>query len=585
MIIILKMEKASLLIIFWFYSIFSYSQTSFEFEKLKDFAKLYGIIRYFHPSDEAVELNWEAFAAYGVNEILKTNNDQEFIEKLKELFSPIAPSISFENLKYIWDTLNLYPVYWIHNGIGLGAIAYGNNEKSYFSYRINRREKTDQLKKEKINRNIYYKLDISNNIVLTIPTVVYTDNNSTLPKGDIEKLSSLKEKLIINNDFNRNNGLANIIIIWNVLHHFFPYQEEIKIDWEHLLEIGIKDTYNNKNEEEHLRTLRKFAEIFQDGHIRVLGLNISYIEAYAPPISWRIIEDKLVINKVMDKVQGIHPGDIVVKINGQNSKNYIDSISQYISASPQRKQWKALQNSLRGAKESIISLTFENGKNKNLIRNYNYLKNNDFYNREDTVVYKRVNNDILYLNMDKLTKIKFYQLYSEIKSSPKLILDFRGYVQSKGGANSMIYSFFSTNKKYKTIFNIPIISEPGYDKIRWKGYNWNIKYRDKLDSKIVILIDERSISAPEAFCQYIKENYNNVIFLGHPTAGANGHLNSIRLLNHFVFGFTGEKVVNPDGSKFFTIGIIPDIYVDYTIKAIKQNKDPFIEKAIEVLNK
>jgi C-terminal processing protease CtpA/Prc len=578
--------RPPLLYIFLLFSVFLFSQTSSELQKLEDFAKLYGIVRYFHPSDEAAELDWNAFAVYGVGEILKTKNQQEFREKLQELFLPVAPSLSFEGKPYQWDTLNLKPVFWIHEGVGFGSIAY-KGSKSYFSNRFNKKnENTDSVKTIISPSNAYYTQQLSNKVLFTIPTVIYTDKKHTLPEADNKKLIVLNENLKKINpfDFNHNVALANIIIMWNVLYHFFPYQEEIKINWDHLLKEGLKSAYNNQTEEEHLLTLRKFTEVFQDGHVRVLGLKISDKEAYAPPVSWRWIGDKLVINKIMNGIEGITPGCIIKKINGQNSESYIDSTAQYISASPHRKQWKSIQNSLRGAKESIISLILENGKKVNLTRTVPYIENSDFYDREDTIVYKQIGKDILYLNMDKLTKVKFYQLYKEIKTSPKLILDLRGAVQPKGGANSMIYSFFSTRKKYKTIFNTPVVSEPGYDKIKWKGYNWDIKYRDKLDSKIIILIDERSISASEAFCQYVKENYRNVIFLGHPTAGANGHLNSIKLLDGFVFGFTGEKAINPDGSQFFTIGVIPDIYVDYTIEGIKQGKDPFIEKAVEVLN-
>lgn len=73
--------------------------------------------------------------------------------------------------------------------------------------------------------------------------------------------------------------------------------------------------------------------------------------------------------------------------------------------------------------------------------------------------------------------------------------------------------------------------------------------------------------------------------MGHSTAGANGNVNKIKLADNFFMTFTGMNVKNPDGSQFFTKGVQPDIYIDYTIEGIKQGKDPFIEKAVEVLNK
>jgi hypothetical protein len=34
-------------------------------QNLRTFAKIYGYVRYFHPSDEASEINWQRFLLYG----------------------------------------------------------------------------------------------------------------------------------------------------------------------------------------------------------------------------------------------------------------------------------------------------------------------------------------------------------------------------------------------------------------------------------------------------------------------------------------------------------------------------------------
>lgn len=45
------------------------------------------------------------------------------------------------------------------------------------------------------------------------------------------------------------------------------------------------------------------------------------------------------------------------------------------------------------------------------------------------------------------------------------------------------------------------------------------------------------------------------------------------------------KVINPDGSQFHDIGVIPDITADDTAEYIKNGKDIYIEKALEILDK
>src|SRR5690606_29397482 len=74
---------------------------------LKSFAKAYGYVKYFHPSDEASTIDWNRFAVFGVNEILKCTTTNEAIATLNDLFKPIAPGVVFSNTKqdYVMATI------------------------------------------------------------------------------------------------------------------------------------------------------------------------------------------------------------------------------------------------------------------------------------------------------------------------------------------------------------------------------------------------------------------------------------------------------------------------------------------------
>lgn len=61
-------------------------------QNLQAFTKMYGYIRYFHPSDEAQKIDWDKFAVYGVSKTIDVKNDTELKAILNELFSPIAPT-------------------------------------------------------------------------------------------------------------------------------------------------------------------------------------------------------------------------------------------------------------------------------------------------------------------------------------------------------------------------------------------------------------------------------------------------------------------------------------------------------------
>lgn len=114
-------------------------------QNLRAFAKLYGYIRFFHPSDEASSIDWDKFAVYGFEYIENAANDIELKQRLLDLFLPIAPSIDIYftdddftyDLKKIIpeDTTGLMPVAWQHKGIVTNPKEFYN---VYNSQRVNR---------------------------------------------------------------------------------------------------------------------------------------------------------------------------------------------------------------------------------------------------------------------------------------------------------------------------------------------------------------------------------------------------------------------------------------------------------------
>jgi C-terminal processing protease CtpA/Prc len=101
---------------------------------LTTFAKAYGYVRYFHPSDEASKINWEEFLYYGAKEVENATDSKMLKEKLNTLFYPIAPSIIISEQKEgasfavnsITPTDAAYKqeITWQHYGFGSGPGLY-----------------------------------------------------------------------------------------------------------------------------------------------------------------------------------------------------------------------------------------------------------------------------------------------------------------------------------------------------------------------------------------------------------------------------------------------------------------------------
>jgi hypothetical protein len=113
-----------------------------EIQNLRAFAKLYGYVRYFHPSDEASRIDWEKFAILGVEEVKEAAGRQELMSILEKLFLPIAPTVTIypsgdtppePTRGFPEDTSGLKVVSWQHKGLG-----FGSANSAYISIRLNR---------------------------------------------------------------------------------------------------------------------------------------------------------------------------------------------------------------------------------------------------------------------------------------------------------------------------------------------------------------------------------------------------------------------------------------------------------------
>lgn len=113
-------------------------------ENLETFARLYGYARWFHPSDEAKEIDWDKFAILGVRKVENIKSTAALRDTLYRLFSPIVQGLQiydarkpeiFNSKILLSPDLNAKSVAWQHLGVYL-------NEDSniYSSMRTNKIE-------------------------------------------------------------------------------------------------------------------------------------------------------------------------------------------------------------------------------------------------------------------------------------------------------------------------------------------------------------------------------------------------------------------------------------------------------------
>jgi len=131
-------------------------------------------------------------------------------------------------------------------------------------------------------------------------------------------------------------------------------------------------------------------------------------------------------------------------------------------------------------------------------------------------------------------------------------------------------------------WQIPQTIYPDRKEVGFHKSNWDIQPKQPLFRSKAIIINVPSVVSSGETMMGIIDYYKLATTVGEPTAGCNGNINIINMPCKYSAWFTGMKVLKHDGSQLYLKGFEPDYPVKKTIRAIREGKDEYLEKALEV---
>ena len=566
-----------------------------ELKNLTAFSKLYGYVKYFHPSDEAREINWDKLAILGVQKVKKVENDQELKRILQELFLPIAPTITITTdkpssssflttyLKSIdRDTTKLKTVAWQHLGVDIKQ-----KSEVYTSSRVNRNDQ--ETKPANTLFQQYPKVgetairQLAKNLWSKVPLALYSIGTHTQPKSAETDLNNIQKELeSIETDTtitdNENIWLADIIIAWNELQHFYPYFDVVNTDWERQLSKTLKKTLADDTPTEFFATFRSMLAATQDGHIGLYQPTLSDKGGLPFLVDW--IDGKVVVTHSMH--EKIDPGDIIKTVNEKPATETVQEQQKLIAGSSQL----SLHRSLRklGTGDIGTKATVEI-KNEQGLQTYTVQRSS----RRSIIKIGeshlqptgQIEEDIYYVDLTRASMEQINNEIDKIASSPGVIFDMRGYPNANHQVIRHLLADPDTSDRW---MQIPKIIYPDQKNIiDYQKQGWKLKpAKPHIQGEVVFITDARAVSYAESVMSLIA-HYNLGEIVGQPTGGVNGNANQLKLPAGFRFWWTGMKVVKHDGSQHHLRGVKPTIRAKKTIKGVREGRDEYLEKAIQVL--
>lgn len=377
-------------------------------------------------------------------------------------------------------------------------------------------------------------------------------------------------------------GIADIIVAWNVMKYFSPYLNEQKADWDRALEKALDSVVKGKTS--GMDALRKMMSEVNDAHVTYLNFQEQY-ERFFP--AWiEVTDGKAVVSDPYS--EKLSKGDILLSMNGRNSKDIVRDFSSLRSGSFQSKRQDIGFYAFNSPDSTVVCRIMRKGKIQGLT--LRTLPASDYYEKTARTYMDRISahpsgyirDSILYFNAGISGLDEAETILGTRRPGTPVIVDMRFY-PSFLIRYIMPYLWPGCNGYVEeTPSSIPEVSF--LDIRSGKSPEASRKIPDKTYIDVVFLISHLNMSNQEEFLDYVKYN-GMACLIGEPTAGICGNINVAPLPGGVFMVFTGERYYSIAGRKgdYFIRGVQPDILVRSTVTDMTEGRDDCLEAAIEYL--
>ncbi len=426
-----------------------------------------------------------------------------------------------------------------------------------------------------------------------IPLALYSRDEQTLrPAGapapdrqqstlDSIELSSLSAK-------DPALRLADVIITWNVVQHFYPYLDVVDANWDQTLTRSLQRAEADTSSRQFLRTLRRMMVPMKDGHANVSHPSDSLTAGL--PLRFDRIEERVIVADTISYDESencARPGDVLTALNDTPAEAVLRRAKRALSGSPQWKTLQALLHLGEGPPGSTAQLELHRqGRDIECQvpratdgTNQKWQQQLHFEPRPAPI--DTLSNDVRYVDLTRVENQDLRPLLDTLAQVESVIFDVRGY--PVGGSRELL-RHLSPDTLRSAHFEVPQIIYPDQqDAVGYTDGRWTLPpKKPQLTSQIAFLTDARAISFAESIMGIV-EHYDLGMIVGQPTAGTNGNVNPLELPGGYQVYWTGMRVRKHDGSQHHLIGIQPDIEAERTIEGMRNGRDEVLQKGLEVV--
>jgi hypothetical protein len=536
-------------------------------ENLRALARLFGFVRYFHPSDEAAAADWSRFAVAAVRAIEPASTPAELAAKLQSVFAPVAPRVRVVPAGAPRPMMEMqsgpFVLLWQYRGLGPPQ-----GKSPFIATRF-----LIPAEQAPLVAFAPFHEDLPGAVSCMVPMAIYR------AQGLLAQARPLPPPEGSPND--RATRLAAVIVAWNVFEHFYPYLEDLGPVWMGALGPLLSEAAKDEDAQAFHATLQKMTVILRDGHSSISGPGAP---DYVPPVVWTMAEGRIAALSIQGTAD-VKPGDALISIDGKPAAEVLAAREAGMAGStPQCIRERALPYLLAHAAHDKVQVELEPAAQPGAHRTVTLqceVRAGDLHPPLPAKI-AEVEPGIFYVDLDRIGDADFAAAVPALAKARGIVYDLRGDPNDHLQFRPFFGHLLDRAVQGPPIAD-PIVTRPDGSETIFQESQWLASpLPPYFPAKRAFLSGGRAIGYAETILSIV-ERYKVGEIVGEASGGINGTVNSFTMPGGYELTWTGERVRKHDGTALFGVGVRPTIPVSPTRTGLAAGRDEVLERGIQAV--
>ncbi|HYP09634.1 MAG TPA: S41 family peptidase, partial [Bryobacteraceae bacterium] len=375
--------------------------------------------------------------------------------------------------------------------------------------------------------------------------------------------------------------------MWNIIEYWFPYRDVLDENWDDVLREFVPRIGLAQDHDAYQLQLMALIAKVQDTHANLWSsINIRPpAGACMAPIATRFIDGQAVVtgysNAEAAAATTLKPGDVIESLDGVPLKTLVARWAPYYAASNEPTRLRDMARMLTRGPCGDVAVRARRGVEALDVKAKRIpaaeLKINPF-NDQPGETFRKLSDEVAYLKLSSVKMADAEKYVTQAAGTKGLVIDLRNYP-----SEFMVFALGSFLVDKPTPFVVFTSGDPANP----GAFHWGspLEITPRLPhyaGKVAILIDEVTQSSAEYTTMAFRASPRATV-IGSTTAGADGNISPIPLPGGLRSMISGIGVFYPDRRPTQKVGIVPDIHARPTIEGIRSGRDEVLERALRVI--